>query len=87
MRSTKFFIRTGRQSVEINRLLRAADLCEGAMIDNGEGYEITVQWKDDIIVDANHIERVQNVMQTALESAGLCVLSIEVAGKEITNES
>lgn len=80
MRETKFFINTGQQSAMLNKLLRSTGLADGAVIPNGVGYEITVQWEDSVVLDANHVRRTRNALSEAFESSGIAVLGINFMG-------
>ncbi len=78
MKETKFFVNTGEQSIWLNQLLRAADLCYGGVITSNDGFEITVQWEEGLIVDEAHITKVKDALQKVFESNGLCVIDIYV---------
>ena len=81
MREKKFFVKTGTQNPLVNRLLRSADLACGAIIPDGSGFNVSVQWKDGEIVDAQRIAKTQQNLQRAFEVQGYCILGIERAGK------
>jgi len=76
MRHTKFKIETGQQSPAINRMLKCADLADGAVIRDGSGYIVTVTWEKDQVVNTTHIQKVKGALQKAFEGLGFCVLGI-----------
>lgn len=71
-----FFVKTGQQSPMVNKMFRAADFANGAVIRDGSGFEISVQWKEGEIVNAQRITRTQQNLRKAFEAQGYCVLGI-----------
>ncbi|GAG31652.1 unnamed protein product [marine sediment metagenome] len=76
MQAVTFFVKTGKQSPLINKMLQAADLADSTVVQDSSGFEVTVEWKDGEIVDAQRIAKTQQNLQKAFESLGFCVLSI-----------
>jgi len=76
-----FFVKTGTQHPLINKLLRSADLAYGAVVPDGSGFEVSVEWKKGEIVNAQRIAKAQQTLRLALEAQGFCVLSVERAEK------
>lgn len=76
MKEIIFFVQTGIQSTLINKMFKSADLANGAIIRNGSGFEVSVQWKTGEIVDAARIEQTKQNLKNAFEAQGYCVLDI-----------
>jgi len=77
MNSATYYVNTGSQSPMVNRLLQCADLADGACIQDGSGFKLTVSWKKDEVVTQERINKLKPVIQKIFEDKGYIVHSIE----------
>lgn len=77
-KQTVYALDIGSQSTVINKLLRAADLADGAIILDGTTLKVTVSWKAGETVTRKREEALMSVIKETFEQAGYVVPYITV---------
>ena len=77
MKQTVFYIHTGSQSPLVNKLLRCADLANGAIIRDGSGFKLTVSWKKGETVTKARIDRLKPVIKQIFEDMDYVSITVE----------
>lgn len=79
---TVFIVETGTQSPAVNRLLSAADLASGAVVPDGDGYKVTVEWDKRVrVITRERVDLAAEKLKEVFEQLGFVGVKVREDSK------